>query len=566
MGQCCSEEAATVTGKKKGAPPEAKQAETTKGKDEGNALGESPSTPVFEPKQVKEEGGNKDTPEQTLQAAGGNSGNPGNGQFHVVGSKYKKYAYPIFRSDTSLNIGMLIASYMTKEITECLQEIGKVELPLSSLLITMLQVGHTAACLKEGKTAAAETFTSEKKLEDTLFGSTVAVERQLKPEILILLFRWYHSAPLLIKRGKVFPVIPTEEGQDKETSFEEKQQAAGRILSMLKVSQVESLSYGVKIGMRTAVKKYALCKLDGRKEQEIRRAQELRRTSWWQELSGKDIKEIEANANLDSFNAWRRKTITGNQSLLSPISSTNSDGTRLYTIVLDLDETLIYTRGNGSHLCLRPGSEELLRCLRRLGCNVVVWTASTKDYSAAILSNIDPELQYVSECVYRHNKWFEGQGMTHPRKDLSLLGRDLDNTLIVDNSVDCCVGYTETNAIIVPDFRGLELEETLPTLCEFFVDLVESQVSVKDYLYKNGHKYFKLEKRMPSSPNSSPVQCFVVDARHDTEQLKFSVTVEPAPHLTLIPTEAKYIENRTPTTSAEPEAKAEENPLDGNGQ
>eukprot|EP01064_Diplonema_japonicum_P039347 TRINITY_DN9838_c1_g1_i1.p1 TRINITY_DN9838_c1_g1~~TRINITY_DN9838_c1_g1_i1.p1 ORF type:complete len:544 (+),score=72.23 TRINITY_DN9838_c1_g1_i1:48-1634(+) len=525
MGQCCSEEAATVTGKRQ-------KTNTTRPVKKSSSIDKQDSTESTPAEQAKQPS-QDDTPEDEFQAPGKNP-DPKSGQYQLVGSRYKKYAYPIFRSDTSLNIGLLIGSFMTPEITDCLRCIGPVEIPLSSLFISIMQVSLTANAIRSNTTPKSEIVLEEKKLEDLAFGTDVTVKKRLRPEVIILLLRWYHSAPLLIRRGKVYPVVSDENSQIESTD-EEKQSAASRLLSLLKDSHVESLSYGVKIGMRTAVKKYALCKLDGKKEAEIRKAQELRRASWWQELSGKDVREIEENGNLESFNAWRRKTITGNQNLLEPISATNSDGTRLYTIVLDLDETLIYTRGNGSHLCLRPGSQELLRCLRRLGCNVVVWTASTKDYSAAILSNIDPELQFVSECVYRHEKWFEGKGLAHPRKDLSLLGRDLDNTLIVDNSVDCCVGYTETNAIIVPDFRGLELEETLPTLCEFFADLVESQMPVKRYLHKNGHKYFKIESRAPPSLNGEPAKCFVVDARHDPDQLRFSVTIDPAPQLTLVP-------------------------------
>eukprot|EP01060_Flectonema_neradi_P007963 TRINITY_DN1567_c0_g3_i1.p1 TRINITY_DN1567_c0_g3~~TRINITY_DN1567_c0_g3_i1.p1 ORF type:complete len:648 (+),score=163.53 TRINITY_DN1567_c0_g3_i1:108-2051(+) len=445
--------------------------------------------------------------------------------------------YPVFAPEASYSIAMLMGHIMTPEVRELAKKLGGLEFPLEQLLLKLLQVGHTIS--STGSPDIEKKYTCERRLERLIFLKKNSVEKRIRSECILLLIRWYQSGPLLMKGNGIQSLPKTFTDSDPIDDHTQRRKIGATIVAMLDDWRLEDLTYAIKVGVRGAVKKYALSHLDTRKELEIRRNQELRRSSWWEEVvSPRSPRNFDPNFSdpvKESYDAWRRKTISPNQNLISPLTNPTNEGKKRYTIVLDLDETLIYTRGSNSHLCLRPGSRELLSCLRTLGCEVVVWTASTKDYSAAILSNIDPDLEYISECVYRHPKWFEGKGVAHPRKDLSLLGRDLDTTLIVDNSVDCCVGYTESNAIIVPDFRGLELEETLPTLCEFLEDLVESQVTVRDYLQQNAHNYFRVENRKPASLVGETVQCFVVDGRHATNTLAINVVVGPDHDILLSP-------------------------------
>eukprot|EP01060_Flectonema_neradi_P038350 TRINITY_DN8004_c1_g1_i2.p1 TRINITY_DN8004_c1_g1~~TRINITY_DN8004_c1_g1_i2.p1 ORF type:complete len:597 (+),score=82.99 TRINITY_DN8004_c1_g1_i2:69-1859(+) len=448
--------------------------------------------------------------------------------------------YPVLASEASYSIAMVVGHLMTPEVRELSKKLGGVEFPLEQLLFKLLQVGHTVS--STGSPDVVKKYTCERRLERLIFVNKNAVEKRIRSECVLLLIRWYQSGPLLMKGNGVQSIPKTFTDFDVVDDPAQCRKIGATIMALLDDLRLEDLTYAMKTGVRGAVKKYALSAMDTRKELEIRRNQELRRSSWWEDIVSPrspkcvDDEACDPDPVKESFDAWRRKTISPNQNLISPLENpTTNDGKKKYTIVLDLDETLIYTRGTNSHLCLRPGSRELLSCLRTLGCEIVVWTASTKDYSAAILSNIDRDLEYISECVYRHPKWFEGEGIAHPRKDLSLLGRDLDTTLIVDNSVDCCIGYTESNAIIVPDFRGLELQETLPTLCEFFEDLVESQITVRDFLQQSAQNYFRVENRQPASLAGETVKCFVVDGRHATSALNINIVVSPDHEITLSP-------------------------------
>eukprot|EP00759_Apiculatamorpha_spiralis_P012120 PhF_6_TR19201/c0_g2_i1/m.28232/K15731/CTDSP; carboxy-terminal domain RNA polymerase II polypeptide A small phosphatase len=150
------------------------------------------------------------------------------------------------------------------------------------------------------------------------------------------------------------------------------------------------------------------------------------------------------------------------------------------TIVLDLDETLIYAREGP--LYARPGIDDLLHLLKER-FEAVVWTAGVKAYAQAVVRNVDKE-SAIHHCVYRHKKWFTGcAGYT---KDLGLLGRDLNTTLIIENTPDCVRGH-EKHGILVADYEGGEFPDfTLPGIALLLNDLADQHaktgISVPDYI------------------------------------------------------------------------------------
>eukprot|EP01004_Peranema_trichophorum_P007478 NODE_6257_length_906_cov_193.667944_g5665_i0.p1 GENE.NODE_6257_length_906_cov_193.667944_g5665_i0~~NODE_6257_length_906_cov_193.667944_g5665_i0.p1 ORF type:complete len:272 (+),score=40.65 NODE_6257_length_906_cov_193.667944_g5665_i0:55-816(+) len=150
-----------------------------------------------------------------------------------------------------------------------------------------------------------------------------------------------------------------------------------------------------------------------------------------------------------------------------------------YTIVLDLDETLIYAREGP--LYGRPYLQDLLDFLGA-NCETVVWTAGVRAYAQAVIRNIDPS-GAIDHCIYRHERWFTGQAGY--AKDLGFLGRDLNYVVILENTPDCVRGY-ENNGILVADYEGGEMQDnTLLCILTLLDDMVKSNVTVPEYLKRS---------------------------------------------------------------------------------
>jgi len=101
-----------------------------------------------------------------------------------------------------------------------------------------------------------------------------------------------------------------------------------------------------------------------------------------------------------------------------------------YTLVLDLDETLVhyYESGGEGSFRIRPGCEKFLKEMSEL-YEVVIFTAAMQDYADWVLDSIDKP-KYISYRMYRQHASPTGMVFV---KDLSRIGRPLNKTIIVDN-------------------------------------------------------------------------------------------------------------------------------------
>ena len=105
-----------------------------------------------------------------------------------------------------------------------------------------------------------------------------------------------------------------------------------------------------------------------------------------------------------------------------------------YTLVLDLDETLVhyfYTPSGGTFL-IRPFCYHFLNEMSKL-FEIVIFTAAMKDYADSILDVLDPDKKYIKFRLYRSHTSISGMNFV---KDLNKLGRDLNKVVIIDNLAD----------------------------------------------------------------------------------------------------------------------------------
>ena len=158
-----------------------------------------------------------------------------------------------------------------------------------------------------------------------------------------------------------------------------------------------------------------------------------------------------------------------------------------YTLVLDLDETLIsfkFTKismGIGK-LILRPGLEEFLEEVQKF-YEIIVFTSGTKDYADAILSIIEQKnnSKYFDGFLYREHTFLMGKKYI---KDLSKLGRDLSKTIIVDN-LPHSFKLQRENGILINSFYGDNMnDKALFELKRILIKIYEEKKDVRDSIIK----------------------------------------------------------------------------------
>jgi CTD small phosphatase-like protein 2 len=102
---------------------------------------------------------------------------------------------------------------------------------------------------------------------------------------------------------------------------------------------------------------------------------------------------------------------------------------REYTLVLDLDETLVHCEKQFSNFKVRPHAQQFLVEMNK-HFEVVIFTAGMPDYADWVLNDLDYRSKLINYRLYRDSCTYVNGFFF---KDLRRLGRDLSKTIIVDN-------------------------------------------------------------------------------------------------------------------------------------
>jgi len=144
-----------------------------------------------------------------------------------------------------------------------------------------------------------------------------------------------------------------------------------------------------------------------------------------------------------------------------------------YTLVLDLDETLIHyfqTEDEGKWL-IRPNAEDFLEEMSKY-YEIVIFTAAMQDYADWVIDQIDPN-GYIKYRLYRQHALRWGQIYI---KDLSRVGRDLSKMIIVDNVPENFQLQADNGIFITSWFNDVNdtaLNELMPILKEIVLKNVD---------------------------------------------------------------------------------------------
>ena len=155
-----------------------------------------------------------------------------------------------------------------------------------------------------------------------------------------------------------------------------------------------------------------------------------------------------------------------------------------YTLVLDLDETLVHFKiktSKGGTLRARP---YLFGFLEEMGhfYELVVWTSATEAYANSLIEAVEYEKNYFDYILYREHATIIGEDFV---KDLTRIGRNLDRIIIIDDMPQNFRLQKENGINIRPffgdDMNDSALYELVPILKHIAEDRKDVRIGLKKY-------------------------------------------------------------------------------------
>jgi CTD small phosphatase-like protein 2 len=225
------------------------------------------------------------------------------------------------------------------------------------------------------------------------------------------------------------------------------------------------------------------------------------------DIEEEDVDDYEEYEEFDPFDFIR--SLPPLEPYKEPILPPKSDDGPEITLVLDLDETLVHCTTaemedydvmfpvelNGQQFQVsgryRPYCAEFLEKAAEM-FEIIIFTASQKVYANTLLDFMDPTHKLISyrlfrdECVTVYGNYL---------KDLSVLGRDLSKTIIIDNSI-YAFGYQLENGIPITSWYSDRNDRELLCVLEFLQTLIGAY-DVRPYLKEK----YKLIDRANASYN-----------------------------------------------------------------
>lgn len=163
------------------------------------------------------------------------------------------------------------------------------------------------------------------------------------------------------------------------------------------------------------------------------------------------------------------------------------------TVVLDLDETLVHSKfrsgaeyrqaedrkevttesdfqvvlesGETADVYLRPGLFNFIEKGSEF-FEFVIFTAALSVYAKPVLDRLDPENKFSHRLYREATVTYRGQPFV---KDVSLLGRDMRRTILIDNNPFACIASPDNSMPILSfydDQSDCELDKALALLME----------------------------------------------------------------------------------------------------
>ena len=205
----------------------------------------------------------------------------------------------------------------------------------------------------------------------------------------------------------------------------------------------------------------------------------------------KIYKVVNKNASVagkDASSYINEKTKNFNPENKIKIPYLTNKNPKKFTVVLDLDETLISFKldkgkNNKGVIRFRPGLDIFLQKIKEK-YEIIVFTSGTKDYADPLIDAIEQEHKYFDVRLYReHTIVYENDVI----KDISRIGRSLDKIIIVENMKQN-YRLQKENGILIKSFYGEDLKDTcLIALADILIKISDEFDDVRKGIafYKN---------------------------------------------------------------------------------
>ena len=136
-----------------------------------------------------------------------------------------------------------------------------------------------------------------------------------------------------------------------------------------------------------------------------------------------------------------------------------------YSLVLDLDGTLVSFHKNSSTIILRPGLKDFLHRMKKL-YELILFTSAIKDYVDPIVNFIENDEKYFDYILYRKHLSYDEKGEFF--KNLNLLNRNIQKIIIVDDN-EKNFKLHKDNGICIKSFNGENDNNDLDLLAQILI-------------------------------------------------------------------------------------------------
>ena len=156
-----------------------------------------------------------------------------------------------------------------------------------------------------------------------------------------------------------------------------------------------------------------------------------------------------------------------------------------YTLILDLDETLVHFKVNPQDngegvLKIRPGATEFLEEMDKY-YELIIFTGATQDYANLLIDALEENKIYFEHRLYRQHMIIIDNEFV---KDLTRIGRPLDKIIIVDNMPQN-FRLQKENGINIKSFWGEDIYDTaLINLTKILTNIAQEGGDIRKGLEK----------------------------------------------------------------------------------